>query len=514
MIRFQCPACQKVLKVVDGGAGRKINCPKCGQRMLVPAPAQPTAANKTMLGQLTPSVSSTVPGPTPSASVESDNLVLLGLRKDAELEGRSGEQSGHKPARSWSGTLCALLALILAVAATPATVIHHPLLGAGLAAFGIVLALFAVFKSLFRRGLGLAAAALMVGGSVLFSIMALAGGPMGLLRPVTDRLVALHPQELKGRTEENSDRQTLSEKGEEEPKSEANQTEPIRAEREGQKEEKPNRQTRRLEKEEPPPKRTPKRSPQSKTELDRTIEQLKSEKAEECVAAAERLRKMGEKARPAARALCEAIVGTSESVRRSALEALEKIDPPLYKQVVLLVVDENTYNHVQASATLGAMGTEGEAAVPVLLSHAKKVSSAEYPNDAMLIADIAALAKLGPAESEVVKLFVEMTKLPQGRFGRGWQVRPAAINAIVATGNAQPARRKDLVQVLIAATEITVFGQIDEGTRLAAIKALGEFGTDAKAAIPALKNLKLSSSMRVREAARAALDKIEKDAEK
>ncbi len=31
MIRFQCPACQKVLKLVDGGAGQKVSCPSCSR---------------------------------------------------------------------------------------------------------------------------------------------------------------------------------------------------------------------------------------------------------------------------------------------------------------------------------------------------------------------------------------------------------------------------------------------------------------------------------------------------
>ena len=39
MIRFSCPTCQKVLKTLDEGTGRKINCPKCGQRLLVPSTA-------------------------------------------------------------------------------------------------------------------------------------------------------------------------------------------------------------------------------------------------------------------------------------------------------------------------------------------------------------------------------------------------------------------------------------------------------------------------------------------
>ncbi len=55
MIRFACPACRKILKAPDEGAGRKINCPKCGQRLLIPPPVQ--VQNKTVLGESLPDTS-------------------------------------------------------------------------------------------------------------------------------------------------------------------------------------------------------------------------------------------------------------------------------------------------------------------------------------------------------------------------------------------------------------------------------------------------------------------------
>lgn len=48
MIRFACPACQKVLKTSDEGVGRKTSCPRCGQRMLIPPRVQ--VQDKTVLG--------------------------------------------------------------------------------------------------------------------------------------------------------------------------------------------------------------------------------------------------------------------------------------------------------------------------------------------------------------------------------------------------------------------------------------------------------------------------------
>ena len=39
--RFQCPNCNSVLAVNDSAAGRKGSCPKCGQRLQLPAPPDP-----------------------------------------------------------------------------------------------------------------------------------------------------------------------------------------------------------------------------------------------------------------------------------------------------------------------------------------------------------------------------------------------------------------------------------------------------------------------------------------
>jgi hypothetical protein len=51
MIRFACPACNAVMSVPPNAAGKKGNCPKCGQRLRIP---QPPAAKHTTLGRLLP----------------------------------------------------------------------------------------------------------------------------------------------------------------------------------------------------------------------------------------------------------------------------------------------------------------------------------------------------------------------------------------------------------------------------------------------------------------------------
>lgn len=85
MIRFQCPVCDKVLKAPDHGAGQKISCPKCGQRLLIPQPAP--AANKTVLGRSLPeSSSSSVPPSMASSSAASLTATCPGCGRSIPLE--------------------------------------------------------------------------------------------------------------------------------------------------------------------------------------------------------------------------------------------------------------------------------------------------------------------------------------------------------------------------------------------------------------------------------------------
>lgn len=56
---FNCPSCSKSLSTPDETAGNKVECPKCGQRILIPSPK-----NKTKLGQIvdeSPSITPSVP---------------------------------------------------------------------------------------------------------------------------------------------------------------------------------------------------------------------------------------------------------------------------------------------------------------------------------------------------------------------------------------------------------------------------------------------------------------------
>lgn len=68
MIRFSCPGCERVVEVADDEAGRKMNCPTCGQRRQVPAP------NRTVLGKLEAHAEEPA-RPKPKLAVRGEDLV-------------------------------------------------------------------------------------------------------------------------------------------------------------------------------------------------------------------------------------------------------------------------------------------------------------------------------------------------------------------------------------------------------------------------------------------------------
>src|SRR5262249_2088657 len=73
MIAFICPACQSALESPDHTTGQKVNCPKCGQRLLIPPPMPRPMRNRTMLGPVI-ARSSTPPAP------QAEPVVCVGIR--------------------------------------------------------------------------------------------------------------------------------------------------------------------------------------------------------------------------------------------------------------------------------------------------------------------------------------------------------------------------------------------------------------------------------------------------
>lgn len=222
------------------------------------------------------------------------------------------------------------------------------------------------------------------------------------------------------------------------------------------------------------------------------------------------IRKLGEngaEARPAAYVLCEAIL--NRETRESALLALEKVHPALYKPVVALVVDQNPWNHQQASQTIAKMEEEGAAAVPVLVWHlllASELKDKSHPFynsiENLVGEDLTTLSLIAPREKPVVGLLLKHTKfnLPDGKPGVA--VRQRAIDGLGRIAVQYPQYRDVIVHAILD-------GFLDPHLQKNALAAAACCSTRSEPLKPVLQKLKLNPDATVRDAADAALKEIE-----
>jgi hypothetical protein len=245
----------------------------------------------------------------------------------------------------------------------------------------------------------------------------------------------------------------------------------------------------------------------------RLIKDLRGPHDRPKVKAAERLGRMGKKAAPATAALCQAAGEDSEDVRTAALAALETVAPHLYEQAAALALDKEPRNQAAAARALAAMGRRASPASPLVLAHARKLlalppaapGSFDYRVEPPLAADIACLAVLAPEDSTARAVMARCL-----RHIPGYEVRPAAVAALRDVSKAHPSARNEVVAELLKAVDARLYGKPDVRTSVLAIKALADFGPDARAAIPALKKMKVSPTAEVRAAAAEAFRRIDR----
>jgi hypothetical protein len=144
-----------------------------------------------------PVAPASAPRPSP------DDLVLLGLVKDAEVEGGQAAAEAARPG-AWKPYLFGFAAFLCGILALPAAIaFSFNLVGVLVAGFGFLLGLFAVAISLTRRGAGLGLSSLGVLACVgaFFGTFMLAGGPRGLTKGLEGWLAKAGPPNNGGKEE-------------------------------------------------------------------------------------------------------------------------------------------------------------------------------------------------------------------------------------------------------------------------------------------------------------------------
>jgi hypothetical protein len=304
-----------------------------------------------------------------------------------------------------------------------------------------------------------------------------------------------------------------------------------------------------------PPPGPPPEDPKLDSNLAPHLAALKSPRVSERIAALERLGKKGDRARGAARAICDLFVtDPSTQVRQTALLTLEKVHPDLYRPAVVLAVDTDPAKQAAAALEVGELGADGQAAVPIVRAHllaalGEMVHPHPVPQRPVTVAmvhnDLRALAAIAPGEAGVHRTLIEATKVEVPSSVRGTDAlssaRQLAAQLLEDLVRAHPEQARSLAPALIASARIMppfearaqvagILGLLAENhpelrpriaaaltemvlaEELMAIFALAKCGRDARAALPLLRQLKLHRLEAVRAAASETIALIE-DAE-
>lgn len=240
--------------------------------------------------------------------------------------------------------------------------------------------------------------------------------------------------------------------------------------------------------------------------LQRHIRNLKSTFKEDRVRAAQELAKLGEAAKPAARALCEAAVEPNNKLAREALEALQKIWPQLHDDVVMILADKNPQKRATAIKDILLL-EDGEAAVPVLLENLKRhltVANDFGAADESVAFAIDALKRMAPKNVGVVNVLLTGASPTNSKSSH----RILALGTLGELVEENPKAAPQIKRMLLA-------GMADRNSkvRIAALRSIGNLGKHAKdnATLTIIKKLKLDGDEDVRSAATETLDKLQSE---
>src|SRR5262245_31850159 len=268
-IRFACPVCKSVMKVPHAAAGKKGDCPNCGQRLQIPAPP-----NRTVLGEPLPAQPARLPDP-----------------HDPSPEAMPAGPPAWPNAYSVLGSFLGFAALPIGLSLAKNWV------GAFVGGIGFLLAAWGFLVALRRwAAVGKALIGFVFCASVLFVAVVLGGGWRNLLAEAGASFVG-RPK-AQNQEEEHAERDGKPPANDAEtPRDQTSASNDMATSDKG--------------KSNPEP-------PTAERTLANLVRSLGSKDANERIRAANSIARMGSQGKPAARALCEMALSTTAEVRQAA----------------------------------------------------------------------------------------------------------------------------------------------------------------------------------------------------
>jgi HEAT repeat protein len=205
------------------------------------------------------------------------------------------------------------------------------------------------------------------------------------------------------------------------------------------------------------------------------------------ITACRTLGELGREGKGASRVLCWTLNDANEKIRLAAVDALQKVNPTIAELAITIMVDNNGSRRFDAVRKVTELGADGNAAVPALL-HFMSQQGGHRP---MVVKALAAVAH---DEKEITKLFVN------------WLARETDPSLLLAVVEALPRMEDGRMGIPTLAAVVQTYPR--EQVQIAAIKALADFGSEAKDAAAVLRAKGLDQSSQVRAAAQEALEKI------
>jgi hypothetical protein len=205
--------------------------------------------------------------------------------------------------------------------------------------------------------------------------------------------------------------------------------------------------------------------------------------------------------------LCDAILDPEPTIAKTALQLLENVYPELYKYIVVIVLDESYSNKIQAIRELSKMGTKARPATRLLY---KVIISSNPLQSDLVEACFDALREMEAYDLETLNFMKDIILTREIKYRDriiyiSEDYKILALEYLVEWADTDQLKRKELIPLLKVG-----LGYREGELLMKSIEISGSYGELAADLLPLLKEHKLSSNAKIREAASKAVEKIAK----